>query len=119
VPDSPKVLFEITFHFYSHPVLEQLIFLGEELWGQLPQALLGKFAVGGAAKVHFGINQPMPAFFAETGGFILKKFYRMVANGAGNLKDRSRLPVAAVLSRASHRFPPKTFATELTENTEQ
>jgi hypothetical protein len=94
------------FHFYSHPVLEQLIFLGEEFWGQLAQALLGKFAIGGAAKVHFGIHQPMPAFFAETGGLILKEFYRMVANGAGNMKDRSRLPISAILTRTSHEPPP-------------
>jgi hypothetical protein len=107
------------FHFYSHPVLEKLIFLGEELWWQFPQTLLGIFTVGRAAKVHFGIDQPMPAFLAAAGWLILEKLYRVITNGAKNFKDRSRLPVAAVLSRTSHGHPPTILATEFTENTEK
>jgi hypothetical protein len=61
----------------------------------------------------------MPAFFAAAGGLILKKFYRIIANGAGDLINCSRLPVAAVLSRTSHGHPPTIVATEFTENTEK
>jgi hypothetical protein len=60
----------------------------------------------------------MSAFFAEAGGLILKKFYRIIANGAGNLKDRSRLPVAAVLTRTSHYFP-STFSPQRTPRTQE
>jgi hypothetical protein len=119
VPDLLKVLFEITLHFNGDPVLKQLFLLGEQLRRQFPETLFSEFAVSRAAKVHFGIDQLMPAFFAAPGGLILKKFYRIVANGAANFIDGSRLPIAAVLSRAFHCYPPTTLATEFTENTEK
>jgi hypothetical protein len=61
----------------------------------------------------------MPAFLAAADGLILKKLYRTIADGAGNFIDRSRLPIATVLTWTSHCHPPTTLATEFTENTEK
>jgi hypothetical protein len=60
----------------------------------------------------------VPAFLTATDGLILEELHRTIAYGARDFIYGSGLPIAAVLSWTSHRAPPKTLATEFTENTE-
>jgi hypothetical protein len=59
-------------------------------------------AVGGAAEIHLGIDDPLSTFFAEAGGVVFKELEIGAAVGALGLEDRTGLPVAAVLSGAFH-----------------
>ena len=106
VPDPFEVLLEIPLHFNGDPILQQIFFLGQQLFGQGPQALLGELAVCGAAEIHLGIDKPVPAFAAFAGGVVLEKFDVMTAFRALDLKYRSRFPILGVLSRAFHGEPP-------------
>ena len=90
------------FHFYSHAVFQQIFFLGQQFGRQIPDALLGILAVGGAAKIHFGIDKPMTAAAALAGGVIFKKFYIVTALRAFYIKNCPFLPVLGILSGTFH-----------------
>jgi hypothetical protein len=102
MPDPLEVLSKIALHFNGHPVLQEVISLGQELWRKVAQTLLGIRAVGSASKIHFGIHKSMTAFFAQACCVVLEKFHFIAALGALDFKDRPRLPVTAILSGTFH-----------------
>jgi hypothetical protein len=63
-------------------------------------------AIGGAAKIHVGVEKLVAAFSASSGGVILEKLHLAPTLGALGFKDGTRLPVATILSRTFHRFYP-------------
>ena len=67
MPDAFKILTEITLHFNSHPVLEQVFSLRQQLRRQLAEALVCVLAIGCAAKIHPRIYHFVAAFPALAG----------------------------------------------------
>jgi hypothetical protein len=100
--DSSEILFEIPFHLNGYTILEEVLFLGNQLGRKIADALIRVPAVRGTTKIHFGIEKSVTTFFAQTRGVIFKKLYHSPTFGAFGLKDGPRLPIAAVLSRAFH-----------------
>jgi hypothetical protein len=107
--DLFEIGFIIAFHFNGHPVFKQVFFLGQQLIGHGPQALFGKLAVSRAAKIHFGIDEPVTTAAALAGGVIFEKFDRLIALGALDFKYGPRLPVFGILSRAFHDAASSCF----------
>jgi hypothetical protein len=97
-----EIPFKIVLHLNGNPVLQKILFLCNEFWGKVPNALLGIGTVGGTAKVHTGVQKTVAALLASTGSIIFKKLYLITTVRAFYLIDGSWLPVATVLSRAFH-----------------
>jgi hypothetical protein len=113
--DALKIRPEIPLHFHSNPILHQILLLGYSFGRQSSDAFLGKLAVGRTTKIHFGIGEPVAAFFAFAGRVVLEKFYYMAALGAFFVKNGPRFPVSTVLSGTLHNLPSTAmFLTGLT-----
>ena len=86
--DAFEILSEIAFHLNGHPVLQQVLFLGHQFRGQIPETLLGILTVGGAAEIHLGVQDPLPAFFAAAGGIVFKELHLLRRNwGTGSQRS--------------------------------
>jgi hypothetical protein len=102
--DLSEILLEKAFHLDGHPVLEKVLLLGKQFRGKRADALVGVFAVGGAAEIQFRVQELMSAFSAPAGGVVLEKFHLGVALGTPGFKNRILFPIATVLSGTFHDF---------------
>ena len=100
--DSFKIAFKIAFHFNCHPILEQVLFLGQKLRRQIADTLLRILAVGGTAKIHLRIDETVSAIAALARRIVFEKLHCVITLGALDFKNCTRLPVLRVLSGTFH-----------------
>jgi hypothetical protein len=103
--DPLEIHAKILFHLYRHPILEQVLLLSHEIFGQSAQALLGKPAIGGTPEIHLRIHDLLVAVATSTGGIILEKFHHMPAFRTFGLKNGILVPILGILSRTLHHPP--------------